>query len=128
VEELAEDGRRGSTPLLPGGPTSSAAGAVADGRRGCALTVDRGPCRGRTAGELAGGGACLCSREAPPPLLLERSRTAGGCAGSLAGVADGRRVCGRRGSRTTGGDEAPARYVDVESGDGFDLRTIVEKK
>ncbi|KAM0879655.1 hypothetical protein ACQ4PT_034095 [Festuca glaucescens] len=100
------------------------------GRRGCGLTVDRGPCRGQTAGELAGDG-----RRGSTPMLP------GSPASSAPGaVADGRRVCGLTsggrgrtagvragGGRDAGGDGAPARYVDVESGDGFDLRTTIEK-
>ncbi|KAM0900277.1 hypothetical protein ACQ4PT_020744 [Festuca glaucescens] len=53
TEDLAGDGRRGSTPMLPGSPASSAPGAVADGRRVCGLTSGG---RGRTAGVRAGGG------------------------------------------------------------------------
>jgi hypothetical protein len=52
TEDLAGDGRRGSTPMLPGSPASSAPGAVADGRRVCGLTIGG---HGRPAGVRSAG-------------------------------------------------------------------------
>jgi hypothetical protein len=86
-------------------------------------------------GRPAGGGARLCSMEAPPPLLLvleappplvlERSRMAGG-------VRDHRIRRAREPSSGAApdGDGSPARDVDVgDSGSkmDFDLRTTFEK-
>jgi hypothetical protein len=62
----------------------------------------------------ASGGARLCSLEAPPPLVLERSRMAGG-------VQDHRIRRAREPSSGAApdGDGAPARVVDAGVKDGF---------